>query len=227
MAIAGKEAESGKRDLDADWNVDFKKHELQFSSALLEDAIQSPPKGAPDPLTRRELRSWLESPTVLDYLKLFKSDVVDPAGRRMLLEPGFCVDEKALSDTIDTLVNLCYGVNVDKAPLPDDAFDATALIARSIVQDNDHVGSPFHGLTTMEEMRWCFDVTVRLLITVFCDLVDKEDGYFMDLLGGAKVKRTGELEFRGKSYHLDNSTTLKERQMVRRLGFNKLCKDYP
>ena len=76
-----------------------------------------------------------------------------------------------------------------------------------MVEVNNHAGSPFQGLVFTDGVVWCLNVTIRLMITVFCELVDEEDGYFMNLLGGPKVRRTNAIKRHRKPYRIDNRPT--------------------
>ena len=52
------------------------------------------------------------------------------------------------------------------------------------MHDNDGKGSPTAGMIRKGQVHWCYEVMVRLLITVFSDMAEIETGYFVELLGG-------------------------------------------
>ena len=166
-------------------SVDEVTHELPFAGQLLEDFLDyRRPSGAPDHLTTQELIEWISSSPVKALLEQWKKHVVDDRAMRAMIQPGISTDYITASDTIDALVGLCYRADPASDLLSDDAFEATAYFAARIAHVSDRPGTPFTGLEDAGQLHWCYEGAVRLLITVFSDLVANKDGHFMTMLGG-------------------------------------------
>lgn len=177
------------RDIDEVWDdVDFNKYKPPFRSELLEQALDWPPKGAPDPLTTSELLAWLESDSVLASLKQWHIHVLDREDQLKQVQPGFSLNSRHTSDTIDCLTMLCARASEHREPSPSDAWEATAYFAAKLADASDIKGSPLQGMKAKGELHWCYDVAVRVLITVYCDLAKAQATYFSTLLGCQKLK---------------------------------------
>jgi hypothetical protein len=168
-------------------------------------------------MTVAETLDWISSDLVCKRLKLFKSHIFDDRDMRWWLEGGFSTDYKHSWDTIDTLVRLCvgtYGVQTTKEISKSDGFEATAWIAIQLVLDDESgSGSPFHGLRRAGSEEWCINVAVRLLVTVFCDLLRSPNGYFAKLLGGPRPKPIKDTKYRKRVMIVDNSPVVRDSEM--------------
>ncbi|KJY01466.1 hypothetical protein TI39_contig290g00003 [Zymoseptoria brevis] len=176
------------------------RYALPFDARLLEQVLDHKPEASPnDDMTVFETLVWLRSDSILKWLKFFKSHMFDDRDMRWWLEGGASTELQHCADTIDSLVCLCLSPTCaqpeDNIP-KDDGFETTAWIAlRLVSEDSKCADSPFYQLPELGELRWCVNLTIRLLITVFCDLLDKPNGYFAKLLGGPKPKA-----FKDKQY---------------------------
>jgi hypothetical protein len=153
---------------DVKLDLSFSEQKLPFQDTLLERCICCPPKKASFLVTDPMLLAWLKrgmdhlvisngllcyligwdanarglTESVVAVLKAWKNHVVDDKERRMFIEEGFSLDERASSDTIDCTMTLCFNVKRTNGDLPHDSFDATAMTAAKLVADNAQKGSP-------------------------------------------------------------------------------------
>jgi hypothetical protein len=125
---------------------------------------------------------------VVAVLKAWKVHVVDQEDRRVFIEEGFTFEKEHASDTIQALHDQTRGVRGTDQELPDCAFEATATIIVKLLSMEGEELFPFAG-ATKHEPEWCVSVLIWLLITIYCDMKDAPNGYFMALLGGPKVPK--------------------------------------
>lgn len=202
-------------------------YRLPFASRLLEDALDYPPDGAPEPsdeLTTRETLDWLGSPSVKPTLQQWKQTVVADEKLRAKIQPDMSVDFETSSNIIKTLTSLCS--QTTSQPATDDALKLTAQTAATLVHANDHPGSPFLGLVKAGQAHWRYGVAVRLLITVFCDLTAHDSGYFMTLLGGPAPQPITDERLLTDTIRTDNWPVVVDSEKDGRFGFKYLSVDY-
>ncbi|SMR46764.1 unnamed protein product [Zymoseptoria tritici ST99CH_1E4] len=194
------------------------RYALPFDAKLLEQVLDRKPEVSPnDDMTMSDTLAWLRSESILRWLKFFKVHIFDDRDMRWWLEGGASTELQQCADTIDSLVCLCLNPTCaqpeDNIP-KDDGFETTAWIALHLVlEDSKCADSPFHGLPELGELRWSVNVTVRLLITVFCDLLDKPNGYFAKLLGGPKPKAFKDNKYCKKVMTVKNEPVADEKGM--------------
>lgn len=170
-----------------------RRYELPFSSTLYQKAAEQvhldlSAAEQPTWLAKDQYLTWFASDNVLLSLKEWTSLVINNDQMRNQLKNGFTTNEQTSSDTIHTLRLLCYHQRDQEQASASDAWEATAFFAMQLAVQNDHEGSPIHGMAKKGHLDWCFVVMIRLLITVYSDLLQKKRGYFQMLLDVPSVK---------------------------------------
>ena len=120
-----------------------------------------------------------KSETLLTPPSLCLDTVIENERLRAYVESGFSIDYQTASDTIDTIRTLCFKASSEAEYPTNDAFEATACTAASIVQISntaDDKCSPIKGMNGAN-LDWCYTVVICLLITIFHDLKTTKDGY--------------------------------------------------
>ena len=201
-------------------------YKLPFESRLFEEALDWPPQRGPDTFTTAELLAWTRSPNVVSHLRRWKEAVVDRQEVRAVIMPCIRLSYQECGETISQLVGMCYDRRTREAPVQTDGFEVAASIAAALVVDGDVQGSPFLGRLGSETVGWCFEVSVRLLITVFNDLVHQANGHFKQLLGGPRVRPIRDQDLLEWRPIIDNTPVSQDSEKFGTHGYRNLGIDF-